>query len=443
MLSTYCGPSWKQDYKKKHQHRTDWECRKHDKAYGVIQSENSFWTPYVYYNEADEKFIENLSHISPGSWKEAVIQNVGSGFFKGKRYLAPSLNINQKRTKIEAEEALENDIINLGGTGNMNKLQNNAYTPALKRIKRKRSIKAKGATLSKRQKASVKRLLHKKDWVTTLESTGRFYNDMGCAMNKVSYHILPYIANATVSSLLGAFSYTVRDGAGSGSVVRTLNSGADSGEKIKVKIEPRMELYNNTNTQGQVIVYVTQCLEYTNDTAYTEVTNMRTAQYQGVIPSITDDHIQYFSVPGQKRKDWKVTETFKVDLKGGEQSLIQMKPQIMTVDVDRWLAEGSPSFCPGFTQVHVRIVGRPSHFNLITTPAAVGDIEKYGNQGTQAFRFDYALQWKTTQYLLGHPDVVKVYNPNVTFGLYVPVAIGDKVIGADPELPSVAPPQQA
>lgn len=350
----------------------------------------------------------------------------------GKRIFGPSSESNGKRTK--SVKSVTNKM-------SRQMIMNEGYTPAMKLKKRKRKGYSTSVGLNKKQKASIKRMINSKSWVLTGSKQFKSFRDIGCAFNQVNYHVLTQ--SATPGSFLTTYRYNVRSGPDlDNSEQRSIDATNDLGEKIKQIQNVSFEINNNSNTSGEIRIALFKCKDYTNQTPLGEIQAMRAAAYSGVVPSVVDDHLQYFSVPGQRRESWKLSECYTINMKPGETSSVKFKAQTVVYDIDRITSEGSTDYVPGAFYVLARMVGRTSHYNIQTAAAVAGDVAKYSNQGTQAFRVDYSRTTFQKEYLLGHPDAVKVNFAPVMDGLYVPLASTEVVISADTEAADVGVPEQ-
>lgn len=242
------------------------------------------------------------------------------------------------------------------------------FTPAVKQKKKHKKAKKQKPALSKREKRAVRSVINSKEYELVSHRRGDFFLVLKSNFNKVNYTFSP---GRVMSDMIDNCTWTVRDpSVSTGSTkAQGISKVLSVGQKFKRQESINFKLYNNTNMEAHLKVYVFKCLDYTNDTVLTELDRMRSAQYPGTTVTREDDFSQHLSVPGQRFLNWKMQSMRAIDMKGGENSQFFIELPKQLFNVNRWIQEGSTNYAPGSSVVIIRSVGRTTHTQAITTAA--------------------------------------------------------------------------
>lgn len=91
------------------QHEVDWICKAHDDEYKELSDKHGYWYPYLYNNEADEKFLERVKKVAAKSGKEYIVQQVSKAYFEMKHKIAADgkKQLQQEQKYITPEKATQ------------------------------------------------------------------------------------------------------------------------------------------------------------------------------------------------------------------------------------------------------------------------------------------------------------------------------------------------
>lgn len=320
-------------------------------------------------------------------------------------------------------------------------IRNGNYTPGIKQVKRKKAKKSKPA-FSQKEKKSIKRIAKNVcSYKTVLDKWQQTFSEEHVDYNKVARLSLDNFADA--ESIITNCDWVVRD---TGSTSGGTNTQAISinnldGQKLKHARTVNYKINNNTNTQCELVIYRFRCHEYTSTSPITELEAMRSAAYSqaSVSPGRADDFALYDSVPGQKRELWSVDSKTTFNLKGGETTTHFRSDRTVTIDVNRWIEEGKPTYVPGMTFVVFRMMGRVTHANNITTAANASHMDYYANIMTESCQLDIYKHIHDVFKVHTAADVLKRYEINAPTGLFTPLDGTVKPVSADPENPGLGP----
>ncbi len=327
------------------------------------------------------------------------------------------------------------------GFGRINhRVPDKAYTPAVTSKRKTKKTKRKPA-LTARQRASVKRVAKNLDYVlvksTKLCSFGSFitpYNEVA-RFN---------ISNVSIAGEIAKCTWTKRDPAVAGALVpMTISPTLLNGQKFKCKRTMNLHLHNNSNMSGEVIIYLFKCEEYTTKTPFGELIDMLDSAYPVARIPIQDDFTQFESVPGQKRELWKMKKSWKMQIKGGENSSCFIDIGTQVIDVNRWIESASPTYGPGSWYIEARAVGSITHLNTVTTAASVTSPAHFNDQAVTAFPLDFRKDFTESYYVKEAGDVTNKYIKLAPTGLVTPSDAANVPISGDPEIPDVGIPDQA
>ncbi len=320
-----------------------------------------------------------------------------------------------------------------------------SYTPVISRRKSRKRRTMKGRKLTKRQKLGVKAIINRKEYQLVKHVKATKFGDHAANYNQVNYH---NISAFNIGAILSQCVWNVRDPSSStgGQTSQSISPTAMVGQKVRHHRTTNFFMFNNTNLSGEVCFAVFRCLDYTDVDPFSELLQMRDSHYsEGTTSvSINSDFRQYWSVPGQKRKLWKKVKEYKIYLKGGEHTSVFLDGGKTTIDVNRWIENGSTTYAPGSVYIQMRLMGRLSHSALSTDDPTISQPKRFKNQMMGFFTFDVRRDLTDKWEVLDAGDVLNPYQIDAPTGLFTPDdSVEQQPVQGDPEVPEVGVPDQA
>ncbi len=442
----------------------DFQSFYHDKAY--MNLERKYGNKiYTHWSEADNMYLEALYHMKPGSLKNRLMRSAGITWFSLKSLFAPKMSLNKSGT--DRTSAMSGKRVRApGGSPRKSKkpkhksaqkkrdkrARKNEYMAVAvdtartfarpKKVKSMSKKHSKKPAFTKREKESIKRLagnLTRFKKVKTIPSI--LYNNIECNYNKVGRF---GINNQTIESVINDCDWSVRSPGTAVAVTNQIDPATYLGQRLRYGHEQVFEFCNNSNTSGEVVIYEFICQEYSSVAPLAEASHMRDAYYNNATTplAVEDDRSFYWTSPNQKPTIWKIHRKETFDVKGGETFKYRKEMKPHTIDVNRFIEAGTPTFVPGYHYLEIRMMGRVTHSNKETTaPSAGVHPGLFEDQVTQFFVLDYYERRTINYWVETASDVVSEVTPIVASGITTMV-LEEAAVSADPQIPEHALPAQ-
>lgn len=244
---------------------------------------------------------------------------------------------------------------------------NSANIPVMvMKKKKKKQKKKKGPIFTKRQKASIRRMLKSSDKDLLHSKETNVMHQLSSAANKVAWDELILDSAADLETRM---NYTTAYYTGATTAIGDISfSNATTsdyvGKKFYFKDSHRFKLKNNTNSAAEIVFYVLKCVDYTNFGPLLELTELRKAGFSaGAVLPKEDDFNQFWTVPriSKKERKWVIVKKYSVDLNGGEEAMIPIRYPEVVYDASVQVEMGDTTYWKGSCAVVTRIIGKPTH----------------------------------------------------------------------------------